>query len=206
MKKVTNLRDIYKIKFVQNTRVKWELYAKKNKITQCNRCQQFGHSQANCNKEPKCVKCAGKHTSNCPLPKNTINDVKCENCCENHTANFSQCPVYLEHLEKSDELKNKNTKKPHKSVNKIIFAEKPYSQVTAGFRQEKQQNSPVYEVKNQEMNEMAQIAQELKEINKICNLGKILHLLREMKKELMQATSFADHPQIIMKYEELYQK
>ncbi|CAH1114814.1 unnamed protein product [Psylliodes chrysocephalus] len=207
VKKETNLRDVYKIRHVQNTRVKWETYAKKNKITQCYRCQQFGHSQANCHKQPNCVKCAGKHlTPNCRLPRNIKNDVKCINCCGNHTANFSQCPVYLEHLEKSDEMKNKNTKKPHKAVNKIISSEKPYSQVTAGPRQENHQNRPVYEGKSQEMNEMAQIAQELREINKICNLGKIIHLLKEMKKELMQATSFADHAQIIMKYEELYQK
>lgn len=53
VKKETNLRDIYKIKGAQNTRVKWATYAKKNKITQCYRCQQFGHSQANCHEEPK---------------------------------------------------------------------------------------------------------------------------------------------------------
>uniref|UniRef100_A0A2A4J3A5 Pre-C2HC domain-containing protein n=1 Tax=Heliothis virescens TaxID=7102 RepID=A0A2A4J3A5_HELVI len=39
-------------------------------VTQCHRCQLWGHSQSNCFAQPRCVKCTGDHgTADCPRPK-----------------------------------------------------------------------------------------------------------------------------------------
>lgn len=54
---------IYEIKTILNLVVKIEPLRKNTKtIPQCKRCQGFNHTQAYCRKEPRCVKCAGKHT------------------------------------------------------------------------------------------------------------------------------------------------
>lgn len=210
VKKEQNLKELHKITGVANTRVKWEHYAKKNKITQCYRCQEFGHSQANCHKEAKCVKCADAHQTNkCPLPRNIENKVKCVNCQGEHTANYTQCPSYLDYLEKTNESRNKNKRQPHASVNKMVTTNRTYNQATINRTEnnsQKQTNTSPRIENNNEMNEMAQIANELKEINKICNLSKMLNLLKQMKVELMQANSFMEHAQIFLKYEDLYQK
>lgn len=97
----TKLSDLREIKSVFHVIVKWEYYSN-NRIgpTQCRRCQMFGHGTQNCNLVPRCVICAEEHlTSDCPLNQsentNSKSDnkdkLKCINCNENHTANYSGC-------------------------------------------------------------------------------------------------------------------
>jgi len=75
-------------------------------IRQCKKCQAFGHTQKYCAKEPRCVKCAGKHpTRECQKAKNQ--NPKCVNCGEGHPAYYRECIVAKE-LKK---IKNKETMK-----------------------------------------------------------------------------------------------
>lgn len=62
----------------------------------CKNCQTFGHSQANCGRRPRCVRCSDNHHySQCDKPK--YNNVpKCVNCSEAHTANYKGCKAYKE--------------------------------------------------------------------------------------------------------------
>ncbi|KAL3289071.1 hypothetical protein HHI36_003513 [Cryptolaemus montrouzieri] len=74
------------LKFLQKTvnvlsytKVSWKRHFNNKTITQCHRCQIWGHATTNCNAKPVCLKCAKGHlTSECPLKKEEI--AKCANC------------------------------------------------------------------------------------------------------------------------------
>lgn len=94
LKQNANNKEIYKIKLFMNNVVNFEAPRPNKEVLQCTRCQNFGHSKNFCHKEPRCVKCIGKHfTKDCP--RNTKDEnVKCVNCSENHPANYKGCLVY----------------------------------------------------------------------------------------------------------------
>lgn len=60
-----------------------------NRVTQCLRCQNFGHIAGKCRVlNPNCRFCSGNHDSkNCP----DTGKVKCVNCCGKHAAMNSKC-------------------------------------------------------------------------------------------------------------------
>lgn len=77
-----------------------------NLIPKCKRCQGFNHTQKYRQKEPRCVKCAGKHlTSNCLSRKDT--QARCINCKGAHPASYRGCEVTKE----LQRIRNK----PHKN-------------------------------------------------------------------------------------------
>lgn len=92
---IIDLRTLkHKIKAINYMTVSWEhLRRSPNLITQCQRCQKFGHSFRNCHREPRCNKCAGNHMfDQCTRTKNDPNiQPKCVNCGEEHVANFRGC-------------------------------------------------------------------------------------------------------------------
>jgi len=93
------LTHLRKIKYLYHSKVYWDKYINSKKILQCYRCQAFGHTSANCFKNPRCVKCAQSHlTSTCTKTPDT--PAKCCNCSGDHPASFTQCPVYIKFLEK----------------------------------------------------------------------------------------------------------
>lgn len=55
--KSMNLGEVRKIREIGVAKVRWERYANKQLVTQCFRCQHFGHGRNNCNKPIRCVKC-----------------------------------------------------------------------------------------------------------------------------------------------------
>lgn len=88
-------KEIYKIEFLLNTRIKFEAPHKKRE-PQCMKCQRFGHTKNLCKRRPRCVKCASLHlTSDCPMKEKSQN-VKCVNCEGNHPANYRGCKIYKE--------------------------------------------------------------------------------------------------------------
>jgi hypothetical protein len=90
-------------------------------VPQCKRCQACGHTQGYCNKEPRCVKCAGKHsTKECKKAK--TEQPKCIHCGGNHPASYRGCVVAKE----IQKLKNKLVKKQNALTR----------QLTVGVRQE----------------------------------------------------------------------
>lgn len=96
--------DIYKIKNIANIKVKIEAIRRNTtRIPQCKRCQGFNHTKKYCNRESRCVKCAGKHlTSECSNSTQTA--PKCVNCQGNHPASYRGCEIAKE-LQK---IRNKN--------------------------------------------------------------------------------------------------
>ena len=96
LKMSPNNKDIYKIEFLLNSKIKFEAPNKKREIPQCLRCQRYGHTKNFCFRQPRCVKCADYHlTSNCQI-KNRTKEVKCVHCDGNHPANYRGCSVYKE--------------------------------------------------------------------------------------------------------------
>lgn len=70
--------------------IQWEKIKSKG-ITQCYRCQSFGHIALNCTKTPRCVKCGQTHrTEICKKPLEAT--PTCANCGQDHTANYTMCP------------------------------------------------------------------------------------------------------------------
>lgn len=103
--KAENIDTIYNIKTILNMVIKIEPLRKSSRlIPQCKRCQGFNHTQTFCRKEPRCVKCAGKHSSDeCRIDKQS--PATCVNCKENHPANYRGCEVAKEIQKRRDTLK-----------------------------------------------------------------------------------------------------
>lgn len=99
-----NIDKIYKIKYIANMKVKIEAIRRTTaRIPQCKKCQGFNHTKKYCYREPRCVKCAGKHlTSECS--KTSLTTPKCVNCQGNHPASYRGCEIAKE-LQK---IRNKN--------------------------------------------------------------------------------------------------
>lgn len=98
----SNLKSLYNIRFLLNTRISFEKYINK-KVIQCKKCQRFDHIAKNCNMNFKCVKCSDSHIpGNCPLDNDpeANNKLKCANCQMSHTANYRGCTKYKDVLKK----------------------------------------------------------------------------------------------------------
>lgn len=89
---------------------------------QCKNCQRFDHTQANCGRAPRCVRCLGNHHySKCTEPK-TETSPRCVNCKKEHTANWKGCEVYQKLLKNQTERYNQrrqafNNRESHESKN-----------------------------------------------------------------------------------------
>jgi hypothetical protein len=87
-------KDIYELSELFYLKITVESY-KKSGPSQCHSCQKFGHGSKNCGNSPRCVKCAGSHSTNvCTKPRDQA--PTCANCNGAHTANFRGCPSYTE--------------------------------------------------------------------------------------------------------------
>ena len=80
-------------------------YREDPQVTQCFRCQAFGHHYHECQAEKqKCLRCAGDHRHRvCPKDRN---DVCCANCGKNHVSTYRGCPVF------KDAVKAEREKRP----------------------------------------------------------------------------------------------
>ncbi|CAH0562928.1 unnamed protein product [Brassicogethes aeneus] len=71
-------------------RIKVEVLKRGDSVTQCYRCQKFGHGQDNCGAKPMCVKCGEDHQSfECQKAKTDVPTFA--NCRGEHTANSLTC-------------------------------------------------------------------------------------------------------------------
>lgn len=97
---------VYGIKSILGCKVEVHPIKTSRLVPQCKRCQAYGHTQKYCSKEPRCVKCTGKHlTRDCQ--KTSIEKPKCVHCGEPHPANYRGCIVAKE----MQNIKNNNKKK-----------------------------------------------------------------------------------------------
>ena len=126
--KTTTKKEIKQIKEVDHIKVKWEPYSKNMRRIQCRQCKRFGHGTSHCNLPPRCVKCINGHlTAESPI-KTKIKEVQCTNCNENHPANYTKCPVYLQYLQELTNQKGKSNRLQNKNV---IFNFTKFRTITA---------------------------------------------------------------------------
>lgn len=86
---------IFDLKRLLNMVVTVEEPKKNNQPKQCYNCQEFGHTKNRCFLTPVCAICAEKHLTNmCDKDKTDKSAKVCNNCGENHTANWKGCQVY----------------------------------------------------------------------------------------------------------------
>lgn len=83
--------SIYKRTNLCGLEIKVEALKNKTNNGQCHRCQMYGHIQAGCKADYRCLKCAGNHSTHlCQKPKTL--PAKCANCNGPHPANHIKCP------------------------------------------------------------------------------------------------------------------
>lgn len=108
-------KKIFSIAHILNTKVKIEAIKKpRNQVPQCKRCQRFEHTRAFCQREARCVRCAGSHlTADCKADRKA--PPKCSNCHQSHPANYRGCLVAKELQKRRAAKKKVDVPKPKKA-------------------------------------------------------------------------------------------
>ncbi|KAL0631086.1 hypothetical protein Q9L58_010060 [Maublancomyces gigas] len=89
-----------------NRRCRFEKALPSSRNTQCHKCQQYGHRQTHCQKDPKCGVCAAAHATTSPTGTTPLctggakcnhTPIRCANCqlgpAGNHKAKDRSCPT-----------------------------------------------------------------------------------------------------------------
>lgn len=200
-----NIGKIKQLTNLGNLRINWEKYNKKNNWTQCRRCQQFGHSQINCNNEPRCVKCPGHHLyTECKLIRGPNTKAFCHNCDGDHAANYHQCPALIEYLERRninipnrnekiqnrrepDQIQLRNTREFPK-INRSNNANEDQENIEEEQNRGTQYRDRVIRnSKNEENTDLKEILQ-------------LISIIKKLKNELKECTNAMDKALLVLKY------
>jgi len=85
--------DIFQLTSLLHTKVRVEEPYKTKIISQCNNCQEYGHTKTYCGYPPRCVRCGADHKSpECPKPRS--DPPKCALCSGDHPASYKGCTIY----------------------------------------------------------------------------------------------------------------
>lgn len=99
-----NIDKIYKIKQILNCVIKVVPIKQPKLVPQCKNCQSFEHTKNFCSRLPRCVKCAGDH-STVECKKSAETEPKCCNCGKAHPANYRGCEVAKQLQQKRNEIR-----------------------------------------------------------------------------------------------------
>lgn len=183
-----NIGQVKKVHHLAYVKISWEAYQNKRGLTQCHRCQEFGHGTSNCHNDPKCVKCAGDHeTRLCQkLPKDPP---KCVNCGEAHPANYSACTAavkYLQALQKRARAPayrtapaNNNNNYPPMRGNHSS-GESPTQTARPSYSSAAKTSLP----EEHQIGEFVEIMDQMNKLKQVCNLSNILNQLKELNSKL----------------------
>lgn len=86
-------KNIYNLKHICQIRCRIEPQRSSAQVSQCHRCQLFGHTQSKCKLSPRCVKCLGSHLSK-ECKKSDSTPPLCVNCGKGHPANYRGCEAF----------------------------------------------------------------------------------------------------------------
>lgn len=86
-------KEIYQLHSLLHMQIKVEAPRPHKIITQCHRCQRFGHTKAYCTLPEVCVKCGENHAWD-KCPKLREDKPRCGLCGGEHTANYKGCSEY----------------------------------------------------------------------------------------------------------------
>jgi len=149
----TKSHPIFELKRLLNMVITVEVPKKNNQPKQCYNCQEYGHTKNRCFLAPICAICAEKHTTNqCDKDKNDKSAKVCNNCGENHTANWKGCQVYQVLLERLNPKQRREQRIANNQQKRIIHTTKQnpeqnlikgisYANVVAGNANKNNKNS-----------------------------------------------------------------
>lgn len=112
--------ELKKCRTLFNTIVSWSHWRKKpNSVTQCYRCQMFGHGEDHCHLQPNCQICGGTHLTAACTARNKL---RCSNRGQAHKSPDANCPKRAEYLSLLNKLKNRShsARKPVNVVNNFV--------------------------------------------------------------------------------------
>ncbi|KAL4141492.1 hypothetical protein QTP88_004122 [Uroleucon formosanum] len=97
--------DIYKLTSFIHTKIKVEEPYKPKNISQCIKCQEYGHTKSYCGYSARCVRCGSNHaSSDCPNPRDAT--PRCALCSGNHPSNYKGCAVFKDLQRRNQPKKN----------------------------------------------------------------------------------------------------
>ena len=181
--KQIDLKKVFKIKHLCSAIITWEPYINKKGVTQCHRCQKFGHGTKNCHLEPSCVKCGEVHlTEVCTKTKDT--PPKCANCEGKHPASYSQCPKVIQHLNKNNLIKNRAKIQRQPQQPKIDFSTRSFP----ALKTRTKTYASTWPTENENYTDNVEQIQKLfagvEKTHKLCNVEKLLKRLEMLNKAL----------------------
>lgn len=127
---------IFDLKRLLNMVITVEEPKKNNQPKQCYNCQEYGHTKNRCFLTPICAICAAKHpTKECDKDKKDSSAKSCNNCGENHTANWKGCRVYQVLLERLNPKQRREQRIANNQHKRIFDTKKqiPESSVVKGI-------------------------------------------------------------------------
>lgn len=198
--KSVDIKDVRAINFILNVKVQWEKYKNSKRVTQCHRCQAYGHGSKNCYTIERCMYCAANHSSKDCTQKEA--DLICVNCKGKHKSNASDCPIYLKRLKVIDKNRQKRVdssnfrSKPQPPPPRLEDFPRPAwtSRVT-------ESSPPVTWVSRErgqhareDYDSFQEIASVASRIHQLCDVNKILQKLLKLESLLKQCTN--EHEQL----------
>lgn len=175
-----DIKKIYGIKCILGCKVEIQALKTSKLIPQCKKCQAYGHTQKYCSKEPRCVKCTGKHlTRDCTKP--TDAKPKCVHCGEAHPANYRGCTIAKE-LQKLKSRKH-ITAEPHQS--------KKTNNTRVQSAQRASDNISYAQVTKNDKSQPQQLHEQLQQIAVEDKINRILSLMSSFDERLKKLESSA---------------
>lgn len=95
VKGTATLKELQKVRTYDDCAITWERYNPIHReVTQCLRCQRFGHGMRNCRMGRRCIDCGEHHTAD----RCNMEPPKCANCEGGHLASSKECPKRAEFI------------------------------------------------------------------------------------------------------------
>lgn len=196
----TDIQKFRQIKYLSNCVVNIRKYNPRNTaVTQCFRCQEFGHASKNCNMPPRCVKCEGAHlTMDCPK-KDRQTPAQCCNCHESHPANYQQCTTRLGYLERLQKQRDAQVKQSMKLSKQSNFDGRSWAAVTSNdrvhdARPTSMASNPVLPVSAKSSSEDSTTKEMLQ----------ILNIVKNLKQQFLACESMVDKVILILTHLDKY--
>jgi hypothetical protein len=204
-------------KLVDGIVVKWDVLRKSNKkVTQCFKCQQWGHSSINCGYTPKCVKCSESHAvGSCPRTTRD-GDPSCCNCGGAHSSNHRGCPMYKKHLEKIQARSKKQSAANSRRDPAPLFSSSDFPQLSShkstastsshvntpnnDIASQSVSFSRILNESNNSFNAFTKLSQAQAKLNSLPNINETIDIFVKMVDELYACNDQSGHLKILLKY------
>ena len=187
------LKDMQNIKHILHTKIRIEVYINKKQITQCKRCQRWGHVMANCTNLWTCVRCGDLHASYlCDKKDKQLHTAKCANCGEAHPSTSNKCVVYLQ------KLKVKESRRNELSVQRDPTTTRSWSNVVRKKEDSRSEKKIVAASASTEPDLLKELQNEIKTLNELVDIRKLLNMYKEINARLSQISDANEREMVFL--------